>query len=174
MDYPTINGSNPVVLMMAFLDALEKVYFPSEKCNYNIIAYRFEEGFEDYALVFFSETSSCSGSPDDYTFPRLIVSIKSAILYDWNNVLSTLPDLLYPCLRNAKVWDSAWTIVWDILTTVFAFLGPMLAATILALQTIQRRREEGRQSPLLTPDRVGQGEILLLSTNNPSRGEETV
>ncbi|KAF8310552.1 hypothetical protein DL93DRAFT_2099330 [Clavulina sp. PMI_390] len=176
---PFTNSTQPIEMMRNFLNTLSV----NETCyGQNIVAYRFDEALNQTRL--FPETGLvwqfCWAGLDRFSeIPAIINATKYAVLYDWNNTLTTLPDLVYPCVQDVKVWEPGWATAWDILTTVFAFIGPILTVTLFALQTMEQQRAGGVQDlpravqmqPLTSkPDDTSEGELPLLSSPENSQG----
>lgn len=51
-----------------------------------------------------------------------------------NGTLNPLPNILYPCTANKKVWAPMGTIVWDCYTSAAATFSPAFAVIIWLLR----------------------------------------
>ncbi|KAF8307689.1 hypothetical protein DL93DRAFT_1991178 [Clavulina sp. PMI_390] len=110
--------------------------------NQATVAYRIDENLETIAMYPENTTDNdyCPYSLTDFPeATNLIGTVKSAILSDWNTTLTTLPDLLYPCVPREKIWAPFWSVLWDILTAMSAWFGTLLTVVLVVI----RRLEEG-------------------------------
>ncbi|KAF8307681.1 hypothetical protein DL93DRAFT_2159419 [Clavulina sp. PMI_390] len=113
----------------------------------------------------------------------LIAVAKAIILEDWTTNLAILPDLQYPCVQQKKIWGPFWTVLLDVLTTMFAFFSPLMTLLLMMLRYLQERREgrnfevEGASRPLhpLCSSSTRDEGLSLLSLFSPdnlsSRGD---
>ncbi|KAF8305069.1 hypothetical protein DL93DRAFT_376752 [Clavulina sp. PMI_390] len=98
----------------------------------------------------------------------LITAVQNAIVDDWNTKLTSLPDLLYPCVPRNKVWVPFSTLLLDVLTTMLAFFSPLLTIVLLVLQHLQDKT---------TPQSSGEEQVLQpslrMSTRSSSRDKDS-
>lgn len=73
--------------------------------------------------------------------PSIITLAKESIMYDFTegSFKNHLTDLVYPCIRNEKVWADGETLFWDCWTSAAASFGPVVLVIRSILREIEKR-----------------------------------
>ncbi|KAF8307684.1 hypothetical protein DL93DRAFT_1990269 [Clavulina sp. PMI_390] len=148
--YPNLNPNSSVNVGALAVDLLKYLhdntsahdtYFPS--CSVNPLgaaAYRLNEQIGRLSAFNPNFTGYCDAFLDEMPpAVALAAAVRTAIQEDLQYNLRQLPDLLYPCSQRIVGRIPLWNLLWDILTTMSAFLGPLFTIIVLVLNYLEKR-----------------------------------